>query len=253
MESCSSRPSAEIGGQCRLAGRQPTRSQVLDHLAWYARQLARLGVDVPSRARSSTATWIAERRRHRRRRDRCGARRRPGSNVRAPRRSPAGCRARPRRRRSRTCSTAARCPAAVCCCSTTSTTGGGSARRCSSRSADAASRSRPRRRRSPPACSTAPPTCRLAGGSPSPVVSWRRTRSSPGGTATPRRCARRSPGSEVAARVRLARGGGDAGCPHRALDGTALDRRTPTPRSATASLRVRRRRRSSTGAGGIAI
>ncbi len=36
----------ELGGQWRLAGRQPTRSQVLDHLAWYERELARLDVEV---------------------------------------------------------------------------------------------------------------------------------------------------------------------------------------------------------------
>jgi FAD dependent oxidoreductase len=36
--------SAELGGQWRLAGRQPSRSQVLDHLAWYAAELERLGV-----------------------------------------------------------------------------------------------------------------------------------------------------------------------------------------------------------------
>jgi hypothetical protein len=36
----------ELGGQWRLAGRQPTRSQVLDHLAWYERELTRLDVDL---------------------------------------------------------------------------------------------------------------------------------------------------------------------------------------------------------------
>jgi len=36
----------ELGGQWRLAGRQPTRSQILDHLAWYDRELARLDVEV---------------------------------------------------------------------------------------------------------------------------------------------------------------------------------------------------------------
>jgi 2,4-dienoyl-CoA reductase-like NADH-dependent reductase (Old Yellow Enzyme family) len=35
-----------LGGQFRLAGRQPTRGQILDLLAWYARELDRLGVDV---------------------------------------------------------------------------------------------------------------------------------------------------------------------------------------------------------------
>lgn len=35
-----------IGGQWRLAGRQPSRTQVLDHLAWYGTELDRLGVEV---------------------------------------------------------------------------------------------------------------------------------------------------------------------------------------------------------------
>jgi hypothetical protein len=35
-----------LGGQWVLAGRQPTRGQVLDHLAWYERELDRLGVTV---------------------------------------------------------------------------------------------------------------------------------------------------------------------------------------------------------------
>lgn len=35
-----------IGGQYRLAGLQPSRSQILDHLDWYRRQLDRLGVDL---------------------------------------------------------------------------------------------------------------------------------------------------------------------------------------------------------------
>lgn len=36
----------EMGGQFRLAGLQPRRAQILDLLGWYARQLARLGVEV---------------------------------------------------------------------------------------------------------------------------------------------------------------------------------------------------------------
>jgi NADPH-dependent 2,4-dienoyl-CoA reductase/sulfur reductase-like enzyme len=36
----------QIGGQFRLAGLQPRRAQILDLLAWYERQLARLGVTV---------------------------------------------------------------------------------------------------------------------------------------------------------------------------------------------------------------
>ena len=39
----------QIGGQYRLAGLQPTRQQVLDHIDWYGRQLAQLGVDVRRR------------------------------------------------------------------------------------------------------------------------------------------------------------------------------------------------------------
>jgi 2,4-dienoyl-CoA reductase-like NADH-dependent reductase (Old Yellow Enzyme family) len=38
--------SDELGGQWRLAGQQPTRSQVLDHLAWYSAELERLGVEI---------------------------------------------------------------------------------------------------------------------------------------------------------------------------------------------------------------
>jgi 2,4-dienoyl-CoA reductase-like NADH-dependent reductase (Old Yellow Enzyme family)/thioredoxin reductase len=37
---------ATLGGQFRLAARQPSREQVGDLLAWFARELARLGVDV---------------------------------------------------------------------------------------------------------------------------------------------------------------------------------------------------------------
>jgi 2,4-dienoyl-CoA reductase-like NADH-dependent reductase (Old Yellow Enzyme family)/pyruvate/2-oxoglutarate dehydrogenase complex dihydrolipoamide dehydrogenase (E3) component len=36
----------ELGGQYRLAGHQPRREQILDHLAWYERQLVRLQVQV---------------------------------------------------------------------------------------------------------------------------------------------------------------------------------------------------------------
>jgi 2,4-dienoyl-CoA reductase-like NADH-dependent reductase (Old Yellow Enzyme family) len=36
----------EIGGQFRLAGRQPSRGQILDLLAWFERRLSSLGVDV---------------------------------------------------------------------------------------------------------------------------------------------------------------------------------------------------------------
>ena len=37
---------AELGGQFRLAGRQPSRGQILDLLAWFERRLGALGVDV---------------------------------------------------------------------------------------------------------------------------------------------------------------------------------------------------------------
>jgi hypothetical protein len=36
----------DLGGQWRLAARQPTRAQVGEHLAWYGRELERLGVNV---------------------------------------------------------------------------------------------------------------------------------------------------------------------------------------------------------------
>ena len=37
---------AQLGGQYRLAGLQPSREQILEHLAWYGRELERLDVDV---------------------------------------------------------------------------------------------------------------------------------------------------------------------------------------------------------------
>ncbi|HEY5874329.1 MAG TPA: FAD-dependent oxidoreductase [Ilumatobacteraceae bacterium] len=36
----------QLGGQWRLAGLQPSREQILDHIAWYERELERLDVDV---------------------------------------------------------------------------------------------------------------------------------------------------------------------------------------------------------------
>jgi hypothetical protein len=36
----------QLGGQWRLAGLQPSREQILDHIAWYGRQLERLAVDI---------------------------------------------------------------------------------------------------------------------------------------------------------------------------------------------------------------
>ena len=37
---------AQIGGQFRLAGQQPRRAQIIELLAWYERQFAKLGVDL---------------------------------------------------------------------------------------------------------------------------------------------------------------------------------------------------------------
>jgi hypothetical protein len=50
----------ELGGQWRLAGSQPTRSQVLDHLAWYRSELHRLGVDVRTGRQIEAADIAAE-------------------------------------------------------------------------------------------------------------------------------------------------------------------------------------------------
>jgi 2,4-dienoyl-CoA reductase-like NADH-dependent reductase (Old Yellow Enzyme family) len=44
---------SELGGQWRLASRQPSREQIGEHLDWYARELNRLGVDLQL---NSTAT-----------------------------------------------------------------------------------------------------------------------------------------------------------------------------------------------------
>ena len=49
-----------LGGQWRLAGRQPSRSQVLDHLAWYERELARLGRRGASRTDAVDAASVSE-------------------------------------------------------------------------------------------------------------------------------------------------------------------------------------------------
>ncbi len=48
----------QIGGRYRLAGLQPTRRQVLDHIDWYGRQLAQLGVDLRVDTHVDGA-WIA--------------------------------------------------------------------------------------------------------------------------------------------------------------------------------------------------
>ena len=133
-ESSSPRPAPQIGGRYRLAGLQPTRQQVLDHIDWYGRQLAQLGVDLRLDTLVDGA-WIAD----------AGAEivivatgaspARAGFQRAAPMsdrlpgidaRNVALDRRRARRRRGT--------PPVVCSCSTTSATGGGSAPRCSSRS-----------------------------------------------------------------------------------------------------------------------
>jgi 2,4-dienoyl-CoA reductase-like NADH-dependent reductase (Old Yellow Enzyme family)/predicted NAD/FAD-dependent oxidoreductase len=48
-----------IGGRYRLAGLQPTRQQVLEHIDWYGHQLTRLGVDVQTNT-PVDAAWIAD-------------------------------------------------------------------------------------------------------------------------------------------------------------------------------------------------
>jgi 2,4-dienoyl-CoA reductase-like NADH-dependent reductase (Old Yellow Enzyme family) len=49
----------EIGGQFRLAGRQPSRGQILDLLAWFERRLATLGVEVRLNATATPEDVIA--------------------------------------------------------------------------------------------------------------------------------------------------------------------------------------------------
>ncbi len=46
---------AQLGGQYRLAGRQPSRNQILEHIEWYGRELHRLGVDVRLSTRCTAA------------------------------------------------------------------------------------------------------------------------------------------------------------------------------------------------------
>ena len=48
-----------LGGQFRLAGRQPSRGQILDLLDWYGRRLAALGIDVRLGARAGPAEVAA--------------------------------------------------------------------------------------------------------------------------------------------------------------------------------------------------
>lgn len=55
---------AQLGGQFRLAGMQPRREQILDLLAWYERQLNRLGVTILMNAPldpDEIAAWDADR------------------------------------------------------------------------------------------------------------------------------------------------------------------------------------------------
>ena len=50
----------ELGGQWRLAGRQPSRRQVLDHLAWYESELERLGVEICTGRHAIAADVVSE-------------------------------------------------------------------------------------------------------------------------------------------------------------------------------------------------
>ena len=50
----------ELGGQFRLAGRQPSRTQILDLLAWFERRLAILGVDVRFGVDATADAVVAE-------------------------------------------------------------------------------------------------------------------------------------------------------------------------------------------------
>ncbi len=47
--------SSELGGRYRLAGRQPSRERILEHLDWYERELRRLNVNVRTSFRADTA------------------------------------------------------------------------------------------------------------------------------------------------------------------------------------------------------
>jgi 2,4-dienoyl-CoA reductase-like NADH-dependent reductase (Old Yellow Enzyme family) len=50
----------ELGGQFRLAGRQPSRKQILDLLAWFERRLAALGADVRLGVDATADAVVAE-------------------------------------------------------------------------------------------------------------------------------------------------------------------------------------------------
>ena len=180
-----------LGGQWVLAGRQPTRSQILDHLAWYERELDRLGVEVrlgtPATAesvRDAAADVVV-----------LAAGARPADAGlparRTPGRPPARHRRRPPPRASTPCWRATSCRTDGCSCSTTSATGGASGRRCTCRRPAARSRWSPRRRSRRAASSTARPTARPAAASPGPAArSSPTTCSARGRPATPS-CARR--------------------------------------------------------------
>ena len=51
---------SELGGQFRLAGRQPSRGQILDLLAWFERRLAALGVDLRLGVEATAGSIAAE-------------------------------------------------------------------------------------------------------------------------------------------------------------------------------------------------
>jgi predicted NAD/FAD-dependent oxidoreductase len=53
-----------LGGQWRLAGKQPSRYQVLDHIAWYGRELERLGVEIRRGEHADVAAVAAARADH---------------------------------------------------------------------------------------------------------------------------------------------------------------------------------------------
>ena len=125
----------QLGGQFRLAGRQPSRSQVTDLIAWFGRRLEALGVDVRLGSEMGADDIAA----------RGGGRGRPGDRL-APARargSSARCRwsidcrapTATTRSRSRTSSTSARRWASEWSCSMTSATGAAWGRRCTSPSA----------------------------------------------------------------------------------------------------------------------
>ena len=153
----------QLGGQWRLAGRQPSREQILDHIAWYERELERLDVDI------RLNTPFIRRPRHGRTRSSLPPAPTPHAMAfNAQFRSPIACRASMRgtSQTSPTCCHSPGNPAGGSRSSTISTIGAASALLCSSRTAAATSRSRRRSRSSAAGSSTVPPTCRPAPDSP---------------------------------------------------------------------------------------